>query len=152
MEVFSSFNLKMMNFVFLDSLSAWNASAHDGSTATPERDFLLDHRHRVEGDTIFLFLLSMEHVICGMRMTRKRRKQVTTNASLGGLEFGRETNQKFFFCLQILCVAKLSRRAGQDRNQALQFPPRGCNEYLRTTDQTCYQKPAMSELSNARAN
>jgi hypothetical protein len=58
MEVFSSFNLKMMNLVLLDSLSAWNASAHDGSTATPERDFLLDHRHRVEGDTIsFVFVV-----------------------------------------------------------------------------------------------
>jgi hypothetical protein len=39
MEVFSSFNLKMMNFVFLDSLSCWNASAQEGSTATPERDY-----------------------------------------------------------------------------------------------------------------
>ena len=54
MEVFSSFNLKMMNLVLLDSLSAWNASAHDGSTATPERDCLLGHGHRVAGDTIFV--------------------------------------------------------------------------------------------------
>ena len=123
MEVFSSFNLKIMNLVLLDSLSAWNASAHDGSTVTPERDFLLDHRHRVEGDTIFfLFLLSMEHVICGMRMTRERREQSYDQRELGRV--GIETNQKFFFCLQILCVAKLSRRAGQDRNQSASIPLR----------------------------
>src|ERR1700733_10962568 len=109
MEVFSSFNLKMMNLVLLDSLSAWNSSAHDGSTATPERDCLLDHRHRVESDTIFFvfvvdgtrYLLNEEDSEKKLRPTRVRRV--------------RETNQKVFFvCLQILCVAKLSRRAGQD--------------------------------------
>ena len=42
MEVLSSFNLKMMNLADLDSLSCWNASEHDGSTATPERDYIKD--------------------------------------------------------------------------------------------------------------
>src|SRR5277367_3090859 len=121
MEVFSSFNLKMMNLVFLDSLSAWNASAHDGSTATPERDFLLDHRHRVEGDTIlFVFVVDGTRYLRDEDDSVKGENKLRPTRVRRGLEFGRETNQKFFSCPQILCVAKLSRRAGQVRNQALQ--------------------------------
>jgi hypothetical protein len=100
MEVFSSFNLKMMNLVLLDSLSAWNASAHDGSTATPERDFLLDHRHRVEGDTI-----SFVFVVDGTRYLRDEAdsEREKTSYDQRGLEFGRETNQKFFHVVSLCC-------------------------------------------------
>ena len=38
MEVFVSFNLKMMYFAAFDNLSRWKASAQEGSTAIPERD------------------------------------------------------------------------------------------------------------------
>lgn len=78
MEVFSSFNLKMMNLVLLDSLSAWNASAHDGSTATPERDCLLDHRHRVEDDTIFCCQWNT-YLWDDVRGGRQRKKKGQTN-------------------------------------------------------------------------
>jgi hypothetical protein len=55
MAVFSSLILKMMNLVDLDNLSCWNAWAHAGSTAIPERDYLvnLSLRER-EGDHCLL--------------------------------------------------------------------------------------------------